>query len=67
MPFWEKVIAVTCALCILVGAPYMAFSVKDPREKKCIDGTLYWLTDQGYWLAYNKKCKVLTKGDEDER
>ena len=66
MPFWEKVILIS-VLCLFTSLGYNVVNLEDPREKKCIDGTLYWLTGQGYWQAYNIKCKVLTKGDEDER
>ena len=45
-------------LCIVLGASYLSFSLKDPIEEKCIDGTLYWANSNGYWLAYNTKCKA---------
>ena len=54
----EKVIVLLSVLCIVLGASYLAFSAKDPREKKCIDGTLYWANSSGYWQAYNTKCKA---------
>ena len=50
-------ILLVCTVISVTG--YFAVNLKDPREKKCIDGKLYWLTDQGYWQAYNTKCKLL--------
>ena len=35
-------------------------------EKKCIDDRLYWLTDNGYWQAYNNACKAVTKQRVDK-
>lgn len=60
-PFWEKVILIS-VICLVISVGYSVVNLKDTREKKCIDGALYWLTDQGYWLATNynsKRCKVL--------
>ena len=30
------------------------------KEKKCIDGTVHWLSDDGYWRATLYACKPLT-------
>ena len=57
--FWEKAVLILLLCTVISVTGYFAVNVKDPREKKCIDGTLYWLTDQGYWQAYNTKCKAL--------
>ena len=60
--FWEKAVLILLLCTVISVTGYFAVNVKDPREKKCIDGELYWLTDQGYWLTTNynsKRCKVL--------
>ena len=61
-----KILWETAILMIVVGTFIsVGYSVanKEPPQNKCIDGALYQLTDKGYALAYNQKCKVLTKKD----
>ena len=58
---WETVILIV-VLGTFISVGYSVAN-KEPPQNKCIDGTLYQLTDQGYALAYNQKCKVLTKKD----
>jgi len=54
---WEIIIVM-----IVVGtviSVVIAIPNKEPPQNKCIDGTLYQLTDQDYALAYTQKCKAL--------
>tara|TARA_R100000541_G_scaffold9826_2_gene17567 strand:- start:7996 stop:8223 length:228 start_codon:yes stop_codon:yes gene_type:complete len=55
--FWETVMLIVL-LCLVISVVYSVAN-KEPPQNKCIDGTLYRPTDQGYWLAYNQKCKSL--------
>ena len=56
---WQIVIMMI-VLCIIISVLYSVANI-EPAQKRCIDGTLYRQTDQGYWLAYNnnRSCKVL--------
>jgi len=58
--FFYKAVMIGC-ICLTMGIIYSVVNFEH-REKKCIEGELYWLTDQGYWQATNynsKRCKVL--------
>jgi len=57
--FWETVMLIG-VLGIFISVLYSVANI-EPAQKRCIDGTLYRQTDQGYWLAYNnnRSCKVL--------
>jgi len=55
--FWETVMLIV-VLGTFISVGYSVVN-KEPAQKRCIDGTLYQLTDQGYALAYSQKCKVL--------
>tara|TARA_R100000544_G_scaffold11735_1_gene5280 strand:- start:112 stop:315 length:204 start_codon:yes stop_codon:yes gene_type:complete len=59
---WELII-VMIVVGTVFGIAITTLPNKELSQNKCIDGTLYQLTDQGYALAYNQKCKVLTKKD----
>ena len=45
---------------ILMSVAHSAANL-EAREKRCIDDVLYMLTDNGYWLAYDRGCKAVTK------
>ena len=53
-----KIFPVIALFSILIIMPLVLTDKKG--EKKCIDGTVHWLSDNGYWQATLYACKPLT-------